>query len=56
MAERYGRTKVAKIITAYDDLRRAIRERDLEAAEDALDRYEQWAGYVLSRAGGDDER
>lgn len=48
-AERYGRTKVAKIIGAYDDLRRAVRERDLEAAEAALDRYEPWADYALGR-------
>lgn len=31
-AARYGRTKVATIMRAYDDLRRAIRNRDLEAA------------------------
>ena len=46
--ERYGRTRVAKIKSAYDDLRTAVRSGDLDAANAALDRYEQWADYVFS--------
>lgn len=49
MTERYGRTKVSKIMAAYDDLRRAIRERNIEAAEEAMDRYEPWADYVFGQ-------
>lgn len=45
---RYGNTRVAKIKAAYDDLRSAIRAGDMEKAEAALDRYEQWADYVFS--------
>ena len=50
MTDRYGRTKVSKIMAAYDDLRQAIRDRDLDAAEEAMDRYEPWADYVFGRA------
>lgn len=45
--ERYGNTRVAKIRAAYNDLRAAINAGDLEAAEVALGRYEQWSDYVL---------
>lgn len=60
MSERYGKTRVAKIKAAYDDLREAVRAHDTEAAEAALDRYEQWADYVFqiskSEAERDEER
>lgn len=45
--ERYGRTKVSKIMAAYNDLRAAVRSGDIIAANTALDRYEQWAGFAL---------
>jgi hypothetical protein len=44
---RYGQTKIGKIRAAYNDLRKAIRSGDLDAAEAALDRYEPWADYVF---------
>lgn len=49
-ATRYGRTRVAKIRAAYNDLRAAVQAGDIERAQEALDRYEQWADYVF--AGG----
>lgn len=45
--ERYGKTRVTKIKAAYDALRSAVRSGDFDAAEAALDRYEQWADYVF---------
>lgn len=50
MAEtsRYGRTRIAKIRAAYADLRAAVQAGDIERAQEALDRYEPWADYVLS--------
>ncbi len=47
--ERYGRTRVSKIRAAYNELRRAIRAGDLDAAESALNRYEQWADYIFTK-------
>lgn len=47
MTQRYGRLKVSKIRAAYNDMRDAIRRGDMEAAETALDRYEQRADYVF---------
>lgn len=47
MTERYGKLRVAKIRSAYNELREAIRAGDLERAEVALDRYEQWADYIF---------
>lgn len=47
-AERYGQTRVAKIRAAFNDLRSAVRSGDIVAANDAMDRYEQWADYVLA--------
>lgn len=47
MTERYGRLKVSTIRAAYNDLRDAIRRGDIEAADEALDRYEQWADFVF---------
>lgn len=47
MSDRYGKTRVTKIRAAYGDLRRAVRSGDLVQAQDALDRYEQWAGFAL---------
>ena len=45
--EKYGQLNVAKIRMAYNDLRDAVRDGDFELAQDALDRYEQWAEYVF---------
>jgi hypothetical protein len=45
--EKYGQLNVAKIRKAYNDLRDAIRSGDFELAQNALDRYEQWADYVF---------
>ena len=45
--EKYGQLNVAKIRKAYNDLRDAVRLGDFELAQDALDRYEQWADYVF---------
>ena len=45
--ERYGSVKVSKIRAAYNDLRAAIRTGDIVAANEALDRYEQWADFVF---------
>lgn len=47
MTERYGKLRVSKIRVAFNDLRTAIRAGDLEKAEEALDRYEQWADYIF---------
>lgn len=47
MTARYGRVKVSKIRQAYNDLRAAIRSGDIVAANEALDRYEQWADFVF---------
>lgn len=47
-ADRYGNTKIAKIKAAYDDLRAAVRAGDNEAAQAALDRYEQWADFAFA--------
>lgn len=47
MTERYGKTRVSKIRAAFNDLRKAIRAGDNEAAEIALDRYEPWADYIF---------
>jgi hypothetical protein len=48
MSDRYGQTRIGKIKAAYDDLRAAVRSHNAEAAEAALDRYEQWADYVFA--------
>ncbi len=48
MTTRYGMVKVSKVRAAYDELRRAVRSGDVEAADKALDRYEPWADYVFS--------
>ena len=45
--EKYGQLNVAKIRKAYNDLRDAIGSGDFELAQNALDRYEQWADYVF---------
>jgi hypothetical protein len=45
---RYGKTRIGKIKAAYDDLRAAIRAGDMDAANAALDRYEQWADFAFS--------
>ena len=47
--ERYGVTKVAKIRAAYNDLRTAIASGDLDAAQKAFDRYEQWSDYAVDK-------
>jgi hypothetical protein len=47
---RYGNVRITKIKAAYDDLRRTVRFGDMEAAEAALDRYEQWADYAFGAA------
>lgn len=44
---RYGRTRVTKIRSAFADLRAAVQAGDIERAQEALDRYEPWADYVL---------
>lgn len=46
--ERYGRTRVAKIKAAYDDLRATVAAGDMEAAQTAMDRYEQWADFAFA--------
>lgn len=46
-ASRYGRTRMTKIRAAYADLRAAVHAGDIERAQEALDRYEPWADYVL---------
>ena len=50
--DHYGNTSVHKIRAAFNDLRRAIRAGDIEAAEHALDRYEPWADYVFEKGDG----
>ena len=47
-SDRYWNTKIAKIKAAYDDLRAAVRAGDNEAAQEALDRYEQWADFAFA--------
>ncbi len=48
-ADRYGATRVSKIRAAYNDLRAAIAIGDLDAAQTAFDRYEQWSDYVVDQ-------
>lgn len=50
---RYGKVRIVTIKAAYDDLRAAVRSHDAEAAEAALDRYEQWADYAFGAASTD---
>lgn len=50
---RYGRTKVAKIKAAYDELRAACRAEGTPRIQDAVDRYEQWADYVMGASDAD---
>lgn len=45
--ERYGKVKVSTIRAAYNDMRSAIRAGDMDRAQEALDRYEQWAEFVF---------
>ena len=45
---RYGQTRITTITKAYNDLRAAIRAGDMEAAQEALDRYEQWADFAFA--------
>jgi len=53
--EKYGQLNVAKIRKAYNDLRDAVRSGDFELAQNALDRYEQWADYVFDKKYKDNE-
>ena len=46
-ATRYGQVKITKIRAAYNELRDAIASGDLERAQEAFDRYEQWSDYVM---------
>lgn len=43
----YGRTNVAKIIAAFNELRAACRDEGTPRIQDALDRYEPWADFVM---------
>lgn len=43
----YGAVRIITIRKAYDALRKAVRAHDPEAAEAALDRYEQWADFAF---------
>ena len=54
--EKYGRLNVRKIRAAYNDLRAAIRSGDIVAANEALDRYEQWADFVFDERHRTQER
>jgi hypothetical protein len=49
---RFGRTRVAVMLAAYNDLRAAIRAHDPIAAEAALDRYEPWADMAYAKVPG----
>ena len=44
----YGQTRIIKIRAAYNDLRSAVQRGDMEAAQTALDRYEQWSDYIFT--------
>lgn len=44
---RYGTLRVSKIRECFNALRDCVRRWDFEGAESALDRYEQWADYLL---------
>lgn len=44
----YGKTRIVKIRAAYNDLRSAVQRGDMEAAQEALDRYEQWSDYIFT--------
>ena len=43
----YGQVKITKIRAAYNELREAIASGDLERAQEAFDRYEQWSDYIM---------
>ena len=49
---RYGNVSTQSIREAYNDLRLAIRKGDIDAAQAALDHYEQWASYVFDPSHG----
>lgn len=51
--DRYGNTRVAKIRAAYNDLRSALAEGDMGAAQAAFARYEQWSDYILDKRHSD---
>lgn len=48
-AERYGRVKVSKIMTAFNELRDACRSEGTPRIQDAIDRYEQWADFAYTQ-------
>lgn len=51
MTERYGNVRIAKIRSAYNELRDAVRSGDFDRANAALDRYEQWANFAEQEKG-----
>ena len=47
MTDRYGNVKVIKIVAAFNELRDACRSEGTPRIQDAIDRYEPWADYVM---------
>ena len=56
MTERYGNVRIAKIRSAYNVLREAVRSGDFDRANAALDRYEQWANFAEQEKANDETR
>lgn len=52
---RYGKTRVAKILAAFNELRDACRAEGTPRIQDAFDRYEPWADYAMG-AGPEGEK
>jgi hypothetical protein len=51
MVDRFGRTRVSKILAAFDAHRAAVASGDMVAAQDTWDRLEPWIDFVFGRAG-----
>ena len=52
MTDRYGKVRVIKIREAFNELREACRDEGTDRIQNALDRYEPWAAYVLTEKEG----
>lgn len=47
MIERYGRRKVSKMLAEWNSLRQAVATGDIEAAQRAFDKCEEWIDFAF---------
>lgn len=52
-SDRYGNVKVIKIVAAFNELRDACRSEGTPRIQEAIDRYEPWADYVMQEVSND---